>query len=134
MLSTYERPLTKDGVRLYVILFYNSSICHIGVFAGRQKIPKGSFIGIYAGELLTEKETEERGKWVTLRRYSAYIDINLPLRIYNKFGRTYLFELDFYYLRKSAGDVAQDDDEEWQAKYVMDAYHAGNVGSICPTR
>ena len=62
MLSTYERPLTKDGVRLYVIVSYCSSICHIGVFAGRQKIPKGSFIGIYAGELLSEKETEERGK------------------------------------------------------------------------
>lgn len=81
-----------------------------GIFAGRQKIPKGSFIGIYAGELLTERETEERGK------------------IYNKVGKTYLFELDFYYLRKSAGDGAHgaQDDEEWQAKYVMDAYHAGN--------
>ncbi|KAF8271272.1 hypothetical protein EI94DRAFT_1770486 [Lactarius quietus] len=79
-----------------------------GIFAGRQKIPKGSFIGIYAGELLTEKETEERGK------------------IYNKVGRTYLFELDFYHIRKSSdGDGAQDD-EEWQAKYVMDAYHTGN--------
>jgi hypothetical protein len=33
----------------------------LGVFAGRQKIPKGSFIGIYAGELLTENEGEERG-------------------------------------------------------------------------
>ncbi|KAH8995628.1 hypothetical protein EDB92DRAFT_1794320 [Lactarius akahatsu] len=77
-----------------------------GIFAGRQKIPKGSFIGIYAGELLSERETEERGK------------------VYNKVGRTYLFELDFYYLRKSAGDDT--DDEEWQAKYVMDAYHAGN--------
>ncbi|KAI9442442.1 hypothetical protein H4582DRAFT_1928425 [Lactarius indigo] len=81
-----------------------------GVFAGRQKIPKGSFIGIYAGELLSERETEERGQ----------------------VGRTYLFELDFYYLRKSTGDDTQDD-EEWQAKYVMDAYHAGNVSSICPT-
>ena len=34
---------------------------HIGVFAGRQKIPKGSFIGVYAGELLTENEGEARG-------------------------------------------------------------------------
>jgi hypothetical protein len=33
----------------------------IGIFAGRQKIPKGSFIGIYAGELLSENEGEERG-------------------------------------------------------------------------
>ena len=48
--------------------------------------------------------------------------------MYNKFGRTYLFELDFYHIRKSSGE----DDEEWQAKYVMDAYHTGNVGSIRP--
>jgi len=73
-----------------------------GVFAGRQKIPKGSFIGVYAGELLTENEGDKRG--VT----------------YNKFGRTYLFQLDFYHLRPDY------DDDDWQPKYVIDAYHAGN--------
>ena len=31
-----------------------------GVFAA-QKIPKGTFVGIYSGELLTEEESEKRG-------------------------------------------------------------------------
>lgn len=53
---------------------------------------------------------------------------------YNKFGRTYLFQIDFYHLRpsknpneSSTGDA---DDDEWQTKYLMDAYHTGNVSSI----
>jgi histone-lysine N-methyltransferase SUV39H len=32
-----------------------------GVFAGSKKIPSGSFVGIYAGELLTDAESEQRG-------------------------------------------------------------------------
>ncbi|KAI0000464.1 hypothetical protein BJV77DRAFT_939222 [Russula vinacea] len=79
-----------------------------GIFAGRQRIPKGSFIGIYAGELLSENEGEERGIK------------------YNKFGRTYLFQLDFYHLRLNESNDGDNDDDEWQTKYVMDAYHAGN--------
>ncbi|THH16578.1 hypothetical protein EW146_g4087 [Bondarzewia mesenterica] len=71
-----------------------------GVFAGPKKIPKGSFVGIYAGELITDVTAEERGKK------------------YNKFGRTYLFDLDFWYLKQ--------DDSDWQTKYCVDAYHAGN--------
>ena len=39
-------------------------------------------------------------------------------RIYNKFGRTYLFDVDFYHLKK---------DEDDPPKYCIDAYHAGNV-------
>ncbi|KAL4260849.1 hypothetical protein AB1N83_009623 [Pleurotus pulmonarius] len=72
-----------------------------GVFAGPKKIYDGTFLGIYAGELLTEEVAEERGKK------------------YNKFGRTYLFNLDFYFLREGK-------EEEWEPKYVVDAYHAGN--------
>lgn len=34
----------------------------LGIFAGKQKIPKGSFIGVYSGELLSEDEGDERGK------------------------------------------------------------------------
>ncbi|KAI9507899.1 hypothetical protein F5148DRAFT_980721 [Russula earlei] len=80
-----------------------------GVFAGRQKIPKGSFIGVYAGELLTENEGEQRGIK------------------YNKFGRTYLFQLDFYHLRpEESGTGGDEGDDDWQPKYVIDAYHAGN--------
>ncbi len=40
-------------------------------------------------------------------------------RLYNKFGRTYLFDIDFWYLK---------DDQE-KVKYCIDAYHAGNVSS-----
>ncbi|KAJ7600610.1 hypothetical protein C8J56DRAFT_766952, partial [Mycena floridula] len=50
-----------------------------GVFAVK-KILKGSFIGVYAGELMRDEEGEKRG------------------RFYNEFGRTYLFDLDFHHL------------------------------------
>ncbi|KAG5637338.1 hypothetical protein H0H81_004894 [Sphagnurus paluster] len=73
-----------------------------GVFAGNKKIPAGTYLGIYAGELLTEKEAEERGK------------------NYNKSGRTYLFDIDVFYLKP------EDDPGSWNVKYVVDAYHAGN--------
>ena len=50
------------------------------------------------------------------------------ISLYNKFGRTYLFQLDFYHLRPT--ESASSDDDEWQTKYVIDAYHAGNVSSM----
>ncbi|KAG6901243.1 hypothetical protein C0995_014649 [Termitomyces sp. Mi166 len=71
-----------------------------GVFAGAKKIYAGSFIGVYAGELLTDQAGEIRG--IT----------------YNKFGRTYLFDLDFWHLRQGK--------EDWDIQYTVDAYHAGN--------
>ncbi|EPQ57399.1 SET domain-containing protein, partial [Gloeophyllum trabeum ATCC 11539] len=37
---------------------------------------------------------------------------------YNKFGRTYLFDIDFWYIRKEV--------EDWEVTYTVDAYHAGN--------
>ncbi|PFH49621.1 hypothetical protein AMATHDRAFT_76114 [Amanita thiersii Skay4041] len=77
-----------------------------GVFAEQKKIYKGAFIGIYAGELLTEEEGEERG-------------VN-----YDKFGRTYLFDIDFHHLHKDSPD--------WTSKYTVDAYHAGNNHSCDP--
>ena len=53
------------------------------------------------------------------------------ISLYNKFGKTYLFQLDFYHLRPTEGSVVGgDDDDEWQTKYVIDAYHAGNVSPI----
>ncbi|KAI0759836.1 SET domain-containing protein [Trametes elegans] len=70
-----------------------------GVFAGPKKIPANSYLGTYAGEFLTSWECEERGK------------------VYNKFGRTYLFDLDFWYL---------DQPEVKKEDYSVDAYHAGN--------
>ncbi|KAG6879293.1 hypothetical protein C0992_003778 [Termitomyces sp. T32_za158] len=71
-----------------------------GVFAGAKKISAGSFIGLYAGELLTDRVGEIRG--IT----------------YNKFGRTYLFDLDFWHLKEGK--------EDWDIQYTVDAYHAGN--------
>lgn len=37
---------------------------------------------------------------------------------YNKFGRTYLFDIDFH--------VIKQDNKDWKNMYVVDAYHAGN--------
>ncbi|TFK64560.1 SET domain-containing protein [Pluteus cervinus] len=71
-----------------------------GVFAGNKRIPTGTFIGIYAGELITDAEGEERGIK------------------YDQSGRTYLFDLDFHHLKSG--------NPNWTTKYVVDAYHAGN--------
>ncbi|KAJ8495805.1 hypothetical protein ONZ45_g12704 [Pleurotus djamor] len=85
-----------------------------GVFSGSSRIPSGTFIGIYAGELLTDAVAEVRGKK------------------YNKWGRTYLFDVDFWFLRKDEAESgvgmngSQGMIEDWDTKYVVDAYHAGN--------
>ncbi|KAG2128685.1 hypothetical protein DEU56DRAFT_741748 [Suillus clintonianus] len=73
-----------------------------GVFNGPKRIPKGSFIGTYAGELLTVEESDHRGT------------------LYNKFGRTYLFDIDFHHIGAD------------EATYSVDAYHAGNNHSCDP--
>ncbi|THH28652.1 hypothetical protein EUX98_g5534 [Antrodiella citrinella] len=71
-----------------------------GIFATKP-IPAMSFVGIYAGEYLTDSEGEMRGS------------------IYNHFDRSYLFDIDFWYLKKGG----EDNDD---VKYCVDAYHAGN--------
>ncbi|KAG1739455.1 uncharacterized protein EDB91DRAFT_1053752 [Suillus paluster] len=73
-----------------------------GIFNAQKRIPKGSFMGIYAGELLTIDEADRRGA------------------LYNKFGRTYLFDIDFHHLG------------EEDPTYAVDAYHAGNNHSCNP--
>ncbi|KAJ3522364.1 hypothetical protein NM688_g8883 [Phlebia brevispora] len=70
-----------------------------GIFAA-DRIPANTFVGIYAGEYLTDAEGNERGKK------------------YNQVGRTYLFDIDFWYLKK--------DDPDKPVKYCVDAFHAGN--------
>ncbi|KAI8993916.1 SET domain-containing protein, partial [Trametes punicea] len=90
---------------------YQIAICKTpnkgwGVFAGPRRIPANSYIGIYAGEYLTDSEGEIRGT------------------IYNKVGRTYLFDLDFWFLN--------DEGKERKVKYCIDAYHAGNNHSCDP--
>ncbi|KZP30046.1 SET domain-containing protein [Athelia psychrophila] len=76
-----------------------------GVFAGPKRIPAGSFIGKYTGELLGDPVSEERG------------------RKYNVFGRTYLFDVDGYQIGKTLGMA----EGEYDAAYTIDAYHAGNA-------
>jgi len=105
-LDSCRNRVVQHG-RQYAVNIRKTSNKGWGIFAGGRKIPKGSFIGVYAGELLTENEGEERGIK------------------YNKFGRTYLFQLDFYHLRAMESGVSGDNDD-WQTKYVIDAYHAGN--------
>ncbi|KAH9476035.1 Histone-lysine N-methyltransferase, H3 lysine-9 specific [Psilocybe cubensis] len=82
-----------------------------GIFAGNKRIPSGTFIGIYSGELLLDAEAHERGTY------------------YNKSGKTYLFDLDFYHLKK---DYVSVDGKEWTNKYTIDAYQAGNNHSCDP--
>ncbi|KAF5352882.1 hypothetical protein D9757_012102 [Collybiopsis confluens] len=67
-----------------------------GVFAC-ERIPKGAFIGIYSGELLGHEESEKRAVK------------------YDEFGRTYLFDIDWWYMPNNqepipAHDKAQDTD------------------------
>ncbi|KXN85111.1 Histone-lysine N-methyltransferase, H3 lysine-9 specific [Leucoagaricus sp. SymC.cos] len=75
----------------------------IGIFNGPKRMPRGTFLGIYAGELLTDEEGEKRGHF------------------YNNIGKSYLFDVDFWHLKNGT-----DPDVEWHNKYTVDAYHAGN--------
>ncbi|KAI0085131.1 hypothetical protein BDY19DRAFT_1076687 [Irpex rosettiformis] len=70
-----------------------------GVFAA-EHIPAKTFVGIYSGEFITDVEGETRGK------------------IYHLGSRTYLFDIDFWHLKKGK--------EDWEVKYCVDAFHAGN--------
>jgi histone-lysine N-methyltransferase SUV39H len=57
---------TRDkgwGKRAFVVQDFPDLLSVIlGVFAGAKKICNGTFIGIYAGELLTDEVGEARGK------------------------------------------------------------------------
>ncbi|KAM5531648.1 hypothetical protein V8D89_014700 [Ganoderma adspersum] len=85
--------------RQYEIAIRKTASKGWGVFAGSKKIPGMSFVGVYAGEYLKDEEAEKRGLH------------------YNSFGRTYLFDLDFYHITKG---------NENASTYTVDAYHAGN--------
>lgn len=89
-----------------------------GVFA-EEDIPFGTFIGIYSGELLTDVVADVRGK------------------VYDAFGRTYLFDIDCTHLRKPPKHVPDlvkamrgvsrnVPSEDWDVPYCVDAFHAGN--------
>ncbi|WWC88066.1 uncharacterized protein L201_002969 [Kwoniella dendrophila CBS 6074] len=57
----------------------------------RANIPAGTFLGIYAGELITEQESEERGK------------------LYAQIGRTYLFDCDGWQIAHPPAGLARID-------------------------
>ncbi|KAL0957092.1 hypothetical protein HGRIS_003187 [Hohenbuehelia grisea] len=76
-----------------------------GIFAGARKIVKGTFLGIYAGEIITEAIAEQRG-----------------LK-YDQTGSTYLYDLDFFHMRPRPGERAAKD---WVAPFVVDAGETGN--------
>ncbi|KAJ8580525.1 SET domain-containing protein [Rhizopogon salebrosus TDB-379] len=82
--------------RRYVVNIKRTENKGWGISNGPKKIPRGSFIGVCAGELLTVGEADRRGT------------------LYNKFGRTYLFDIDFHHMGS-------------EAVYSVDAYHAGNL-------
>ncbi|KAJ8082486.1 hypothetical protein PM082_008341 [Marasmius tenuissimus] len=80
---------------------------------GKKKIRCGQFIGVYSGEYLLTDKAEERGKY------------------YNKFGRTYLFDCDLFYMKEPHGllpvkDFDKKKKEGAGCRYTIDAYHAGN--------
>ncbi|TFK90557.1 SET domain-containing protein, partial [Polyporus arcularius HHB13444] len=92
--------------RQYEIVIQKTPNKGWGIFAGTKKIPANTYIGVYAGEYLMDADGEARGK------------------IYNKFGRTYLFDVDFYHVKKHTGRK--------EVRYCIDAYHAGNNHSCDP--
>ena len=54
-----------------------------------------------------------------------------PYRIYDKYGRTYLLEIKYWYINIPK-DLPYDQLPPMEdAKFVVDAYHAGNVRR-CP--
>ena len=56
------RPQARVGVSGCYTHSHGSPVyLSIGVFAGPKKIPGMSFIGVYAGEYLTDDEGEKRG-------------------------------------------------------------------------
>ncbi|KAF8905675.1 hypothetical protein CPB85DRAFT_1224596 [Mucidula mucida] len=71
-----------------------------GIFyCGTKRLPEGSFVGIYSGELVTFDVGEQRGT------------------TYDRSGRTYMLDLDFYHISQKY---------ENDHRLSIDAYHAGN--------
>ncbi|KIY73989.1 SET domain-containing protein [Cylindrobasidium torrendii FP15055 ss-10] len=80
-------------------------------YDGKTPIPAGTFIGVYAGEVLTDQEAEDRG-------YT-----------YDRSNRTYLYDLDAGHLRihwEEENGRAYDEEKDNSQKYVIDAHHVGN--------
>lgn len=75
--KTYEKGWGLFISRSLFIL--SCSISFSGVFAGAKKIPSGTFVGIYAGELLTDAVGEHRGLCVHLQLLVDPIKLTLEI-------------------------------------------------------
>ena len=42
--------------------YTNNTEASVGIFAGSKKIPAYTYLGVYAGEYITEIEAEKRGQ------------------------------------------------------------------------
>lgn len=66
----------RDGASFYAMLRLLLFTSFIGIFAGPDAIPAGSFIGIYAGELLSYDVAEQRGMCVLSTSSVVNLDLN----------------------------------------------------------
>ena len=79
-------------------------------------MPQGTFVGIYSGEILTFSSAEARGL------------------VYDKWGRTYLYDLDFHHIKDKLDDLNEDlSESEEELHFTLDAYHVGNVRASSPS-
>ena len=90
-----------------LLLFHSrilANLCFAGLRLGEgsRVIERGTLIGVYAGELITAVEAEERNE------------------VYNILGRTYLFRLDHWSLAEAFG-------KDYQSEYEVDALSYGKL-------
>jgi len=93
-----------------------------GLFAG-ESIPQGTFIGVYAGEIITIEEAMKRGSYVISPfALVGSTHLTLTFRIYDELGISYLFDLDFEEPLNSQKESANT-----TAVFSVDARYFGNV-------
>ncbi|KAG8827382.1 hypothetical protein FRC19_003531 [Serendipita sp. 401] len=101
--AAYCSNRVAQNGRKYAIEIRKTANRGWGVFAV-EPIPMGTYIGIYAGELLLDEEAEVRGR-----------------DLYNQYDRNYLFNVDFWYMKEDRKRKGKP-----QTSYVIDAMHAGS--------
>ena len=105
--------------RLFFLLIHVT-----GVFAGNKKTPKGLYIDIYAGKLLTERQGEAHGRCVRDAKRWTCICVDSCGRLYDMYCRTYLFSVHFHHLKLEMGDQ-----DGWEDMCVVDTCHAGSASA-----
>lgn len=64
--------VSTSSIHLLVAFYFYRASLSTGIFAA-QNIPPKTFVGIYAGEYLTDDEGEERGEYV-----DTSVTLNIP--------------------------------------------------------